>query len=55
MGEKEAISTLVEVHEGRNGAHQDGVKMRRMLIQQGFYWQKMIKDCINYAKGYEDC
>ncbi len=44
-----------EVHEGICGAHQSGIKMKWLIHRYGYYWPKILKDCIEYAHGYEAC
>ncbi|BFG30705.1 hypothetical protein CerSpe_169790 [Prunus speciosa] len=46
---------MIEVHEGICGAHQVGIKMRWLLRRHGYYWPTILKDCIEYAKGCQDC
>jgi len=42
-------------HSGACGAHQAGHKMRWLLFRQGLYWPSILKDCIDFAKGCQEC
>ncbi|CAL8992893.1 unnamed protein product [Prunus brigantina] len=55
LGKKEQLIAMTEVHEGICGAHQAGIKMRWLLRRHGYYWPTILKDCIEYAKGCQDC
>jgi len=46
---------LVETHKGICGFHQVGENMKLMLFQQGYFLPTILKDCINYAKSWEEC
>jgi hypothetical protein len=51
----ESLQVLAEVHEGICGAHQSRVKMRWLIHRYGYFWPSVLKDCIEYAQGYESC
>ncbi|XP_050890097.1 uncharacterized protein LOC127095453 [Lathyrus oleraceus] len=53
--ESEAYFALSTVHRGACGAHQIGHKMKWRLFHRGMYWPTMLKDCIEFAKGYQEC
>ncbi|XP_027347963.1 uncharacterized protein LOC113859366 [Abrus precatorius] len=55
LNEHEAYIALAEIHEGICGAHQDGERMKWMLLREGLYWPSMIKDCFDYAKSCDEC
>ena len=55
LGNTEAYLAVVEVHSGACGAHQDGHKMKWLLFRQGVYWTSMLKDCIEFSKGCQEC
>ncbi|XP_072076561.1 uncharacterized protein [Arachis hypogaea] len=55
LGEKEAYLALAEVHEGICGAHQSGKKMKWVINRIRLYWPTNQRDCINYARSYEEC
>jgi hypothetical protein len=50
---KEAIQVMAEVHEGICGAHQSEIKMKWLIHRYGYYWPKILKECIKYAHGCE--
>ncbi|XP_024156391.1 uncharacterized protein LOC112164432 [Rosa chinensis] len=52
---REAKRLMREVHTGICGSHQAGPKMRWLLRRHGYYWPSILKDCIAFAKGCEDC
>ena len=52
---EEAMQVMAEVHEGICGAHQSGIKMKWLIHRYGYYWPKILKDCIKYAHGCEAC
>ena len=55
LGKKEAMRVMSEVYEGICGAHQAGIKMKWLLRRHGYYWPGMLKDCINFGKGCQEC
>src|SRR3954468_4752178 len=55
LSEAEAYLAVSEVHSGVCGAHQSGHKMKWLLFRQGLYWPTMLKDCIEYARGCQEC
>ncbi|XP_050914866.1 uncharacterized protein LOC127129785 [Lathyrus oleraceus] len=55
LGESEAYLALSSVHSGACGAHQAGHKMKWLLFRYGMYWPTMLKDCIEFAKGCQEC
>jgi hypothetical protein len=55
LGEDEAYIALSNVHSGACGAHQAGHKMKWLLFRQGMYWPTMLKDCVEFAKGCQEC
>ncbi|XP_058786881.1 uncharacterized protein LOC131661365 [Vicia villosa] len=55
LGENEAYLALPSVHSGTCGAHQAGHKMKWLLFRYGIYWPTMLKDCIEFAKGCQEC
>ncbi|XP_062013814.1 uncharacterized protein LOC133730196 [Rosa rugosa] len=52
---REAKRLMREAHTGICGAHQAGPKMRWLIRRHGYYWPSILKDCIAFAKGCEDC
>ena len=55
LGDTEAYLAIYEVHSGACGVHQASHKMKWLLFRQGVYWLSMLKDCIEFAKGCQEC
>jgi hypothetical protein len=55
LSESEAYLALSTVHSRACGAHQVGHKMKWLLFRQGMYWRTILKDCIEFAKGCQEC
>jgi len=55
LGEIESYLDVSNTHSGACGSHQAGHKMKWVLFQQGVYWPTMLKDCIDFAKGCQEC
>ncbi|KAM1184237.1 hypothetical protein ACFX15_013225 [Malus domestica] len=55
LGPQESARAIAEVHEGVCGAHQSGRKMRWLLRRHGYFWPKILKDCIEFARGCVQC
>ncbi|KAM2661197.1 hypothetical protein EV2_023535 [Malus domestica] len=55
LGPQESAQAITEVHEGVYGAHQSGRKMRWLLRRQGYFWPRILKDCIEFARGCIQC
>ena len=55
LGESEAYLAVSNVHGGACGAHQACHKMKWLLFRYGMYWPTMLKDCIEFAKGCQEC
>ncbi|XP_057432273.1 uncharacterized protein LOC130725026 [Lotus japonicus] len=55
LSEDDAFIAVSAAHDGLCGAHQAGAKMKWMLFRQGMYWPTIMKDCIEYARGCQDC
>ena len=55
LSETEAYIALSTTHAGACGAHQAGHKMKWLLFRQGLYWPTMLKDCVKFAKGCQEC
>ncbi|KAK2442753.1 protein NYNRIN [Trifolium repens] len=55
LNEAEAYIAISDVHSGTCGSHQTGHKMKWLLFRQGLYWPSMLKDCIEFAKGCQEC
>lgn len=55
LSESEAYFSLSTVHSGACGARQVGHKMKWLLFCQGVYWPTMLKDCVEFVKGFQEC
>ncbi|WJX61278.1 hypothetical protein P8452_46387 [Trifolium repens] len=55
LSETEAYLAISDVHSGACGSHQAGHKMKWLLFRQGVYWPTILKDCIEFAKGCQEC
>ncbi|KAK2450241.1 hypothetical protein QL285_009370 [Trifolium repens] len=55
LNESEAYIAVSDVHSSTCGSHQAGHKMKWLLFRQGLYWPSMLKDCIEFAKGCQEC
>ncbi|XP_059658574.1 uncharacterized protein LOC132304891 [Cornus florida] len=55
ISKEESFQVMAEVHEGNCGAHQAWIKMRWLIRRYGYYWPRMRKDCIDYAKRCQAC
>ena len=55
LSENEAFLAITNVHSGSCGAHQAGHKIKWLLFRRGLYWPSMLKDCIEFAKGCQEC
>ncbi|KAM5585183.1 hypothetical protein ABKV19_004533, partial [Rosa sericea] len=52
---REAKRLMHEAHAGVCGAHPAGPKMRWLIRRHGYYWPSILKDCITFEKGCQDC
>jgi hypothetical protein len=52
---KESIQVMAKIHEEIFGAHQSRIKMKWLVHRYGYYWPKILKECIEYAHGCEAC
>ena len=55
LGETEAYLAVSNTHSGVCGTHQASHTMKWLLFRQGVYWPTMVKDCIDFAKGCQEC
>jgi len=53
LGETDAYMYVSNTPSGAYGTHQAGIKW--ILFRQGLYWPTMLKDCIEFAKGFQEC
>ncbi|XP_058764522.1 uncharacterized protein LOC131637974 [Vicia villosa] len=55
LGESEALVSVSNVHSGTCDAHQAEKKIRWLLMHSGVYWPSMLKECIEFARGCQEC
>lgn len=55
LSESEAYLAIFRAYSGSSGAYQVGHKMKWLLFRQGVYWSTMLKDCIDFSKGFQEC
>jgi len=55
LGETDAYMAVSNTHSGPCGMHQAGHKMKWLLFRQGLYWPTMLKDCLEFPKGCQEC
>ncbi|KAK4389773.1 hypothetical protein Sango_2314300 [Sesamum angolense] len=48
---EEVLEAMIETHSGVGGAHQSGPKLHFRIKRMGYYWQTMLKDCLEYMKN----
>lgn len=51
----ESKHALIDVYEGICGNHSNGLTLARKLVRVGYYWPKIEKEAIKYAKSYKQC
>ncbi|KAL0290426.1 UNVERIFIED_CONTAM: hypothetical protein Sradi_7050500 [Sesamum radiatum] len=47
---EEVLEAMIEAHSGVCGAHQSGPMLHFRIKRMGYYWQTMLKDCLEYPK-----
>ncbi|KAM1755466.1 hypothetical protein ACFX12_007793 [Malus domestica] len=55
LGPQESAQAITEVHEGVCGAHQSGRKMWWLFRRHGYFWPRILTDCIEFARGCIQC
>lgn len=55
LGADESFHAMQEEHSGVWGAYQLGPKHHFHTKRMGYYWQTMVKDCLDYAWRYQAC
>ncbi|XP_060180738.1 uncharacterized protein LOC132610466 [Lycium barbarum] len=55
LGADESVQAMQEAHSGVCGAHQSGPKLHFHIKRMGYYWQTMVKDCLDYARRCKAC
>ena len=52
----EAVELILEeLHEGTCGSHTKGRSLSHRALTQGYWWPKMQKDALDYAKKCDQC
>ena len=52
----EAVELILEeLHEGTCGSHTKGRSLSHRALTQGYWWPKMQKDALDYAKQCDQC
>ena len=49
------MEVMKQVHERVCGAHQSEVKMCWLIRRHIYFWLTILKDCITYSKGCQQC
>jgi hypothetical protein len=55
VSRKEADQILLEMHKGVCGGHQSGAKMYHNIKLVGYYWPRIMADCVKIAKSCHNC
>lgn len=55
VSRKEVDQILQEMHHGVCGGHQGGAKMYHRIRLAGYYWPKIMADCLKTAKSCHNC
>ena len=53
--ENEQNKILQECHASPYGGHFAGHKITHKILQSGFYWPIIFKDCFEWVKLYDQC
>ena len=46
----EADEVIREIHTGVCNSHMNGIIFAKKIVQQGYYWMSMEKDCIQIVR-----
>ena len=49
------MEVMKQVHGGVCGAHQSRVKMQWLIRRHDYFLSSILKDCITYSKGCQQC
>ena len=49
------MEVMKQFHEGVCGSYQSRVKMSWLIIRHNYFWSTILKDCITYSKGCQQC
>ena len=53
--ENEQSKILYECHASPYGGHFAGDRTAHKILQSGFYWPTLLKDCFEWVKHYDQC
>ena len=51
----DAEKVMKEIHAGVCGPHMSGHVLAKKIVQQGFYWDRMDRDCIDRVRKCHEC
>ena len=52
---EEAEKIMNEVHAGVCGPHMNGYVLAKKILQAGYYWLTMERDCFHFVKKCHQC
>lgn len=55
ISEDEVLRTLEAAHASPVGGHHAGDRTTRKVLQSGYYWPTLFKDCYEFVKRYDQC
>ncbi|XP_070018078.1 uncharacterized protein [Nicotiana sylvestris] len=55
MDAKEASTIMAEVHSRVCGPHMNGYVLAKKILQAGYYWLTMERDCISFVRKCHQC
>ena len=55
LKKNEADEVMKEIHAGVCGSHMNGIILAKKIVQQGYYWMSMEKDCIQIVRQCHQC
>ena len=48
------MEVMKQIHEGVYGVHQVEIKIRWLIKRHGYFLPTILRDCINYSKGWQE-
>ena len=55
LDQDEAEKVMKEIHAGVCGPHMSGHVLAKKIVRQGFYWDRMDRDCIDMVRKCHEC
>ncbi|GAU43651.1 hypothetical protein TSUD_24200 [Trifolium subterraneum] len=52
---KESLNIMWHCHNSPCGGHHSGPRTAAKVLQSGFFWPTLFKDCVNYVKSCDKC